>query len=86
MDTFIVRLWTPADARADADVSGFRGTVHHVASGRTTTFRNGEQMLELLRDLRLLSGDELGRAETSSSAHRLVPNGDEPTTGTTNGG
>ena len=83
MDTFIVRLWTAADARADADVSGFRGTVHHVASGRTTTFRNGEQMLELLRDLRLLSGDELGRAESSSSAHRLVPGSKQPAAETT---
>jgi hypothetical protein len=53
MDTFVVRLWTPSPAAGDpaAVRLGLHGTVHHVGSGRTATFRDGPQLIELLSSL-----------------------------------
>lgn len=53
MDTFVVRLWTPSPAAGDpaAVRLGLHGTVHHVGSGRTATFRDGPELIELLSSL-----------------------------------
>ena len=50
MDTFVVRLWMPAEPTPEIAVDP-RGVVRHIASGRTATFRDGDQLLALLREL-----------------------------------
>jgi hypothetical protein len=54
MDTFVLRIWTPATASFDAAAMplGTHGTAHHVVSGRSGVFRSEEQLLRLLADLR----------------------------------
>jgi len=54
MDTVVVRLWAPAEAAGDPRDArpGIHGTAHHVGSGRIATFRNGQELLALLDDLR----------------------------------
>jgi hypothetical protein len=53
MDTFVLRIWTPADATGATEVdTGARGTAHHVGTGRTGIFRSDAQLLRLLDELR----------------------------------
>ena len=54
MDTFVLRIWTPAAAAGESAAlpEGTRGTAHHVASGRSGVFRSEEQLLRLLTELR----------------------------------
>jgi hypothetical protein len=53
MDTFVLRIWTPADATGATEVaSGAHGTAQHVGSGRSGIFRNDAQLLRLLDELR----------------------------------
>jgi hypothetical protein len=50
VDTFVIRLWTPAD---DSGVAAYpRGVAHHVASGRSARFHDGTELLALLEELR----------------------------------
>ena len=50
MDTFVIRLWSPADPAA-ACADDPRGVARHVATGRTGAFRDGTELLALLREL-----------------------------------
>ena len=50
-ETFVVRLWEPPQA-AGIDPGGLRGVVRHARSGRSTTFPDGESLLEFLRAAR----------------------------------
>jgi len=50
VDTFVIRLWTPADHAADADDSP-RGVARHVGTGRAAAFKDADELLALLRDL-----------------------------------
>jgi hypothetical protein len=50
VDTFVIRLWSPADHAADAGDSP-RGVARHVGTGRAAAFRDGDELLALLRDL-----------------------------------
>ena len=54
MDTFVLRIWTPAPVAGDSDAvpQGTHGTAHHVVSGRSGVFRTEDQLLRLLGDLR----------------------------------
>ena len=54
MDTFVLRIWTPAPVAGDSGVmpEGTHGTAHHVVSGRSGVFRTEDQLLRLLTDLR----------------------------------
>lgn len=54
MDTFVIRLWTPAESAGDPGDArpGVHGTAHHVGSGRTATFRDGRELLDVLDELR----------------------------------
>lgn len=47
MDTFIVRVWTPADSTSADTV--LRGVVRHVASGVERPFRCDAQLLGIIR-------------------------------------
>ena len=51
VDTFVIRLWSPADHAADTGDSP-RGVARHVGTGRAAAFRDGEELIALLRDLR----------------------------------
>ena len=50
VDTFVIRLWSPADHPADTGDSP-RGVARHVGTGRAAAFRDGDELIELLRDL-----------------------------------
>lgn len=65
VDTFVIRLWTPADDSALA--AGPCGVAQHVASGRSGRFRDGNQLLVLLDGLRQ-DDDETAR----SGATRVI--------------
>jgi hypothetical protein len=53
MDTFVLRIWTPAVPTAATEVAtGAHGTAHHVGSGQSGIFRNDAQLLRLLDELR----------------------------------
>jgi hypothetical protein len=57
VDTFVVRLWTPADHAAPAGDA--RGIARHVGTGRWATFRDGAELLALLGELPQLGTTEL---------------------------
>ncbi len=46
MQTFLVRVWTPADDRPCRP--DLRGVVRHVATGVETTFRTGAELFHVL--------------------------------------
>jgi hypothetical protein len=50
VDTFVIRLWSPADHAADTGDSP-RGVARHVGTGRSAAFRDGDELIALLRDL-----------------------------------
>jgi hypothetical protein len=50
VDTFVIRLWSPADHAADTAHSP-RGVARHVGTGRAAAFRDGDELIALLRDL-----------------------------------
>jgi hypothetical protein len=45
METFVVRVWTPADA---GEPVGLHGIVEHVGSGEQRRFRGPEELLTAL--------------------------------------
>ena len=53
MDTFVLRIWTPAPVAGDTGATppGTHGTAHHVVSGRSGVFRSEDQLLRLLVEL-----------------------------------
>ena len=53
MDTFVLRIWTPAPVAGDTGASpqGTHGTAHHVGSGRSGVFRSEDQLIRLLLEL-----------------------------------
>jgi hypothetical protein len=50
VDTFVIRLWSPADTAATT-LDDPRGVARHVATGRAGAFRDGTELLALLREL-----------------------------------
>ena len=50
VDTFVIRLWSPADHAADTGDAP-RGVARHVGTGRAAAFRDGKELLALLREL-----------------------------------
>lgn len=58
-ETFVVRLWEPQQT-AGLDPGGLRGVVRHARSGRSTTFTDGESLLEFLRAARHAPEREVG--------------------------
>ena len=50
VDTFVIRLWSPADL-ATGGGDDPRGVARHVGTGRAAAFRDGDELLALLRDL-----------------------------------
>ena len=56
METFVIRLWSPADGAPAAGSDDVRGVARHVGSGRAGAFRDETELLVLLRDLPRLDG------------------------------
>jgi len=56
VDTFVIRLWSPADHAADTGDSP-RGVARHVGTGRAAAFRDGDELIALLRELPGRDGD-----------------------------
>jgi hypothetical protein len=48
METFVVRLWIPAEDEQEA-AEPLRGILERVGAADSTPFRGGEQLLQLLR-------------------------------------
>jgi hypothetical protein len=48
METFVVRVWTPAETRADEDFA-LHGVVEHVGSSESSPFSGPQELLEALR-------------------------------------
>jgi hypothetical protein len=50
VETFIVRLWTPSPELADEiPVGELHGSVEHLGSKDSRRFRNGDDLLDILR-------------------------------------
>ena len=70
MDTFVLRIWTPAPVAGDSGAApqGTHGTAHHVISGRSGVFRTEDQLLRLLTELR----NEAAEDGEAGSANAVV--------------
>ena len=77
MDTFVVRLWTPAPSAGDPATTqaGVHGTAQHVGSGRSATFRDGQELLDALA---VLGG---GGAQAVAEQPGTKRDADVPSTG-----
>ena len=74
MDTFVLRIWTPADAIGAPEAAlGTRGTAQHVGSGRSGIFRNDAQLLRLLDELRKAATVDRDPAATSGAMESTAP-------------
>ena len=86
MDTFVLRIWTPAPLAGDSGATpeGTHGTAHHVVSGRSGIFRTEDQLLRLLAELRHAANAEAvgDRVRTSTpnprTRHDTTPEGAQP--------
>jgi hypothetical protein len=47
METFVVRIWVPAEA-ADARLSELHGVVEHIGSGRSRRFAGSTQLISFI--------------------------------------
>ena len=65
MDTFVIRLWSPAD-RASTPPDDPRGVARHVGTGRAEAFRDGTELLVLLRELPLREDDATQPADAGA--------------------
>ena len=64
VDTFVIRLWSPADHAADTGDSP-RRVARHVGTGRAAAFKDGDELIALLRDL---PGREDSSTRTAAAA------------------
>jgi 2-polyprenyl-6-methoxyphenol hydroxylase-like FAD-dependent oxidoreductase len=69
VDTFVIRLWSPADPAADTGDAP-HGIARHVGTGRAGAFRDGDELIALLR--------ELPRGATTDHEYTPDPSGAEP--------
>jgi hypothetical protein len=50
MDTFVVRVWMPADEVETSSRGSIKGIVEHVADGSLMIFDAPEQLVEFLKE------------------------------------
>lgn len=53
METFVVRVWVPAEPEPEAVEPALHGLVERVGDGRPRPFADGEALLALLREAAL---------------------------------
>jgi hypothetical protein len=58
VDTFVVRVWTPAEPEEGGFETELQGVVEHVASGASSRFTRAAELAELLRAMRSSRGRE----------------------------
>jgi hypothetical protein len=64
VETFVVRVWTPAPKGAPETDSGpLRGVVEHPSTGRQETFTADEELLAFLRQQAERGGWERGKGD-----------------------
>jgi hypothetical protein len=62
VETFVVRVWTPAEALADEVPPGeLHGIVERIGSDQRETFRNSQELLDILRSATPLLGASVPR-------------------------
>jgi hypothetical protein len=49
METFLIRVWLPADDQDGSQTGALHGLAEHVRSGLATAFTDGEQLCAWLR-------------------------------------
>ncbi|MGH2821322.1 MAG: hypothetical protein ACRDJ5_11780 [Actinomycetota bacterium] len=69
MDTFLVRVWSPAQA-GSPDTRSMRGEVRHVRSGAATAFVGEGELLEFIVERSARTEASPGRRPPSHSSHR----------------
>jgi hypothetical protein len=67
METFVVRIWVPADSQAERAPAVLRGFVQHARNGGGASFTTGD---ELLASLALFLGAGSARTEESLTRGR----------------
>ena len=50
METFVIRIWTPADSDELSASSSLRGRLEHVSSGRRSSFRGIDELARLIEE------------------------------------
>jgi hypothetical protein len=68
METFVVRVLRPANARPEAGVQVLRGVVEHVGSGGSENFQGEQQLIDAIRATlaRTAEGEEREEARHES--------------------
>jgi hypothetical protein len=61
VETFVVRIWTPADEVDDPQRFRLRGRIEHVHSGEQTAFRGAGELLAILEARLELNPEEVQR-------------------------
>jgi hypothetical protein len=62
METFLVRVWTPAGGERAA---GLRGTVRHLSTGDERSFADPDVLLAFLRDASVTPADQPSSSQLS---------------------
>ncbi len=78
METFVVRVWLPADGRAGGDALDLTGCVEYVGSGSSGIFHSSDELLALIRSRAAPGADVVaggerdgtGRASTFARGRR----------------
>lgn len=67
METFVVRVWQPAEGGASEESESIlRGVLEHVGSGDSDHFQGEEQLVELIRAGLARSRNETKREEVAT--------------------
>lgn len=61
METFVIRIWAPADEQERQESTSVKGRLEHVTSGRRVVFHGIEELGPLI-------ADELRKAEESAGS------------------
>jgi hypothetical protein len=66
VETFVIRVGTPAEQTADSDLHDIHGLVEHVRTGRRTAFRESRELIAFLQ----IAADAIDQAGNQPKAKR----------------